>query len=62
MIGLMRVKPTLRKCPECEAYTMKLECGKCKVETNQTKPARYSPEDKYGKYRRKLKKMRENRT
>jgi H/ACA ribonucleoprotein complex subunit 3 len=53
----MRVKPVLRKCPDCNTYTLKIECGKCSSETRIPKPARYSPEDKYGEYRRKLKKM-----
>jgi H/ACA ribonucleoprotein complex subunit 3 len=52
----MRVKPTLRKCPVCEKYTMKTNCDQCEEETKIPKPARYSPEDKYGYYRRKLKK------
>ncbi|UCH89435.1 MAG: RNA-protein complex protein Nop10 [Thermoplasmata archaeon] len=52
----MDAKLALRKCPECNAYTMKVECTNCKNETVIPKPARYSPEDKYGHYRRKLKK------
>ncbi len=43
------------KCAECGKYTMKLECPKCKVKTVSPKPAKYSPEDKYGDYRRKAK-------
>lgn len=42
------------KCSECGAFTMKQEhCGK---KTLSPKPAKYSPEDKYGKYRRIAKK------
>lgn len=43
------------KCPECGKYTMKDECDKCKVNTVQIKPAKFSPEDPYGEYRRKAK-------
>jgi H/ACA ribonucleoprotein complex subunit 3 len=40
-------------CTECEKYTMKEEhCGK---KTVTTKPAKYSPDDKYARYRRKAK-------
>ncbi len=40
-------------CADCGNYTMKEEhCGK---KTGTTKPAKYSPEDKYAKYRRKAK-------
>lgn len=41
------------RCPKCGKYTMKDECSTCKVKTVQVKPAKYSPEDPYGEYRRK---------
>jgi H/ACA ribonucleoprotein complex subunit 3 len=53
----MHAKLSLHKCPACGIYTMKSECYKCRTETEIPKPARFSPEDKYGHYRRKLKKM-----
>jgi H/ACA ribonucleoprotein complex subunit 3 len=31
-------------------------CPKCGEKTNSTKPAKFSPEDKWGKYRRMAKK------
>jgi H/ACA ribonucleoprotein complex subunit 3 len=40
------------RCPKCLIYTMEETCSKCKVKTINPKPAKYSPEDKYGKYRR----------
>ena len=44
----------LLKCVVCGSFTMKLEhCGKKAL---SPKPAKYSPEDKYGKYRRIAKK------
>ena len=39
-------------CKECYAYTLKKSCPICKTKTTTPKPAKYSPEDKYGKYRR----------
>ncbi len=40
----------LKKCSSCGAYTMLEEhCGKV---TRTAHPPKYSPEDKYGKYRR----------
>lgn len=43
-------------CQKCKAYTMKQVCPKCGTKTIQKKPAKFSPEDPYGKYRRKAKK------
>ena len=43
------------KCSKCRQYTMKDKCPKCKIKTINPKPAKYSPEDKYGEYRRKAK-------
>jgi len=42
------------KCPECKSYGLagKCNCGKTRV---RPKPPKYSPEDKYGDYRRKYK-------
>lgn len=41
------------KCQKCGVYTLKKI--HCKKKTITTKPPKYSPEDKYGKYRRKFK-------
>lgn len=43
-------------CKKCQVYTMKEICPKCNTKTIQPKPAKFSPEDPYGKYRRKAKK------
>ncbi len=40
-------------CQECATYTMKEE--HCKKKTVSVKPPKYSPDDKYAKYRRKAK-------
>lgn len=42
----------MMKCPACGNYTLKGNCPKCGKKTERPIPARYSPEDKYGKYRR----------
>jgi H/ACA ribonucleoprotein complex subunit 3 len=43
------------KCAECGSYTMEEGC-KCGGKALSPKPAKYSPEDKYASYRRKVKK------
>ncbi len=42
----------LRKCAKCISYTFKEICYKCDSETENPHPPKYSPEDKFGKYRR----------
>ena len=41
----------LRKCSQCSLYTLKNECKKCNVETTSAHPAKFSPDDKYMRYR-----------
>jgi|TARA_B100002003_G_C14120155_1_gene538734 H/ACA ribonucleoprotein complex subunit 3 len=43
------------KCQDCGEYTLKEKC-KCGGKAVLAKPPKYSPEDKYGKYRRQVKK------
>ena len=43
-------------CTQCGEYTIRGTCSKCKVETVNPKPAKYSPDDRMGKYRREAKK------
>lgn len=43
----------LFKCGQCNNYTMKEAC--CGSATLIPRPPKYSPEDKYGEYRRKAK-------
>ena len=45
------MKFQLRKCPECESYTLKEECQKCNIKTVTAHPAKFSPDDKYARYR-----------
>ncbi len=42
------------KCLKCNEYTLREVCKKCKSKTVKATPARYSPEDRYSKYRREL--------
>jgi H/ACA ribonucleoprotein complex subunit 3 len=44
------------KCPKCSQYTLKETCPKCKSKTIPPKPPKFSPQDKYGAYRREEKK------
>jgi H/ACA ribonucleoprotein complex subunit 3 len=48
----MRVK--MRKCAKCNRYTFKEVCPVCGSKTRTPIPPKFSPEDPYGKYRRKL--------
>lgn len=43
------------KCVGCGQYTMEGACPKCGSKTVGIKPQKYSPDDKYGDYRRKAK-------
>jgi len=43
-------------CKNCDEYTLDEKCSKCKENTVSKNPPRFSPQDPYGKYRRKLKK------
>lgn len=46
----------LRKCVECERYTLNQEkCPYCRGKLRVPHPAKFSPEDKYAKYRRAMK-------
>ena len=42
----------MRKCEPCGTYTLKETCPKCGAKTINPGPPRYTPEDKYGKWRR----------
>ncbi|MFH1590626.1 MAG: RNA-protein complex protein Nop10 [archaeon] len=42
-------------CPKCGTYTLHEECATCGGKTQESKPPKYSPEDKYGGYRRTAK-------
>ena len=44
-------KPLLRRCPACGRYTLRRGCPECGGDTRSAHPARYSPDDKYARYR-----------
>jgi len=44
----------MRKCESCNEYTLMDVCKNCGAKTVVPVPARFSPEDRYGKYRRML--------
>ncbi|MFH1722519.1 MAG: RNA-protein complex protein Nop10 [Candidatus Altiarchaeota archaeon] len=50
----------LLKCSKCGQYTLNKVCS-CGEKTRPPKPPRYSPQDRYGKYRRLLKHQMEKR-
>jgi len=49
------MRTIMRKCPSCGVYTLKEKCPKCDLSTVMPIPARYSPSDRFGKYRRAMK-------
>ena len=44
------------RCMKCNKYTMRQACPHCGEKTIPQIPAKYSPEDPYGRYRREAKK------
>lgn len=44
----------IKYCPACKKHTLNETCG-CTLKTMPVQPVKYSPEDKYGSYRRKAK-------
>ena len=49
------MKKEILKCPKCKAYTLENICKKCNIKTLTPKPAKFSIEDKTGRWRRKYK-------
>lgn len=47
----------LHLCPRCKEYTLKATCPRCGSKATPDAPPKYSPEDNYGEYRRKLKRL-----
>ncbi|MGI0046224.1 MAG: RNA-protein complex protein Nop10 [Nitrosotalea sp.] len=45
------MKFQMRKCSECKTYTLKDQCPKCGNDTTSVHPGKYSPDDKYARYR-----------
>lgn len=49
----MIMRSMLRKCADCGRYTLNDACPMCSSRTVSPIPMKYSPEDRYGDYRRK---------
>ena len=45
------MKFQLRICRDCNIYTLRTECKNCNANTKSAHPAKFSPDDKYLKYR-----------
>ncbi|MCC6014996.1 MAG: RNA-protein complex protein Nop10 [Desulfurococcaceae archaeon] len=45
------VKSLIRRCPSCKTYTLKEVCPRCGSKTVSAAPPRFSPVDKYVRYR-----------
>ena len=43
----------LMKCNKCGSYTLRETCKTCGTKTIRPMPPKFSPQDKYGKYRRR---------
>ncbi|HJQ93697.1 MAG TPA: RNA-protein complex protein Nop10 [Candidatus Thermoplasmatota archaeon] len=47
----------MRRCTQCQEYTLQDACPRCGGKAKPNRPAKFSPEDQYGEYRRKLKRL-----
>jgi len=47
----------MRRCPVCQEYTLADSCPRDGARTLDPRPAKFSPEDPYGKYRRQLRRL-----
>ena len=45
------MKHLIRKCSACNSYTLGRICPKCNAPTMDPHPPKYSPDDKYVRYR-----------
>ena len=52
------MRSVMKKCRACGTYSLKDACPACGQATGNPMPPRYSPEDRYGVYRRRLKASR----
>lgn len=47
----------ISKCMACGSYSYREQCPKCGGRSASPHPPRFSPEDRYGHYRRRLRKL-----
>ena len=45
------MRSSMRRCPKCGRYSLEMRCS-CGCDTVTAHPPKYSPDDRYGKYRR----------
>jgi len=45
------------QCEKCHEFSLSEACPRCKGRAKNPLPAKYSPEDPYGEYRRRLKRL-----
>ncbi len=50
----------LRKCKNCQTYTLRDKCEKCGGPAVSPHPAKFSMDDKYRKYKILMKRLSEN--
>ncbi len=53
---------SILRCTKCHNYTLKETCPICNSSCITTKPSKFSPEDRFGKYRRAYKNDLDNKT
>lgn len=51
------MKSNILVCPGCHSYSLAGRCEACGLDAITPHPPKFSPEDRYGKYRRQLKAM-----
>ncbi len=61
MFTVFFMKMKMKRCNDCMIYTLKDECPNCGASVNVIYPPKFSIDDKYGKYRRILKKEAMNK-
>ena len=49
------MRSSIYQCKSCGIFTLEKSCAGCQSQTSNPLPPKFSPEDKYGKYRRMLK-------
>lgn len=45
----------IKRCSDCHTYTLESECSGCDKATESAHPAKFSPDDKYMRYRLRTK-------
>ncbi len=48
------MRSSILHCKKCNTFTLQNICSICNGNTSNPLPPKFSPEDKYGKYRRML--------